>query len=204
MWVSPRPGRAICSHLGRTDVNRLRGSSILHDSLRPLLPIPARLRGRGIYAGPSCFSLLRGDVGSIAAYNETLQFREAAPSFTLLAADEADRTTRMATSCSTSLIAPSQSMTFLEYVPKTKPKTKPKAKPKAESMSTAHINGNSSLEAAPAGADEGWLDIDGFLMPDLDASPSVDTRVAAQFTELDEPLSLGQVDGLGASAAWEC
>lgn len=97
---------------------------------------------------------------------------EGVTSFKLLTAREATGCpTKMASSCSTSLLTPSFPIQFFPYVPPAhKPKPNPKPKSKAISTATAKIAGQNRSGISSSKDDGDWLHIDNFPTPDSNAS----------------------------------
>ncbi|KAH8708423.1 hypothetical protein GQ44DRAFT_731613 [Phaeosphaeriaceae sp. PMI808] len=107
----------------------------------------------------------------------------------------------MASSCSTSLLAPSFPLKIVPYVP---PVPKPKPKSKAKSMATTKTAEHSRLGVAPSKDDGNWLHIDDFPMPDSNASGSLDPGVSALFgADASGSLDYDVVGGLGAASESE-
>ncbi|KAH8688595.1 hypothetical protein GQ44DRAFT_734520 [Phaeosphaeriaceae sp. PMI808] len=107
----------------------------------------------------------------------------------------------MASSCSTSLLAPSFPLKIVPYVP---PVPKPKPKSKAKSMATTKTAEHSHLGVAPSKDDGDWLHNDDFPMPDSNASGSLDPGVSALFgADASGSLDYDVVGGLGAASESE-
>ncbi|KAH8708395.1 hypothetical protein GQ44DRAFT_466355 [Phaeosphaeriaceae sp. PMI808] len=107
----------------------------------------------------------------------------------------------MASSCSTSLLAPSFPLKIVPYVP---PVPKPKPKSKAKSTATTKTAEHSRLGVAPSKDGGDWLHIDDFPMPDSNASGSLNPGVSALFgADASGSLDYDVVGGLSAASESE-
>jgi hypothetical protein len=102
----------------------------------------------------------------------------------------------MASSCSTSLLAPSFPIEIVPYVPRA-PKSKPKPKPKPKATTKKAEHSRSGVGSSKDGGE--WFHIDDFPMPDSNASLPTLFEAADASGSVDHDV----VGGLGAASESE-